>query len=423
MATEDELRQLRIEAYAIISENPCSLFPEFDFRRNGKGWYSGNTLKVDGSVGTAKNAVWIYDDRPGYLYDYRGGQSVTFWDYLDAVRGVSSVFKTLIEYAGLTIPASPSSRNEPIELVAKIHPYILSKCQQIFTDDLGVSDIGCEVRAYLAQRGYDDKQVDRMKLGVLPDITELKERLKKELSIEDKYINFFISRMYSYANHRLTIPCYGKHGRLEGFIFRTIDPSSLPNGDSKYKNMMDIDRSSGVLNVPRGTTEVIIVEGVLDALLAKAEGIRNVVSLNGSGLNNEQIMALAEIGIERIVLCLDNDDTGRDSTYRMTKRILEHDANMMVYITQLAEGIKDVDEFITKHGRDAFIEEVHYSIGMGEYIAKELIKQYPKRDVMRPLPAMQRDRLLDAAKFFEPYLNTYKHEFTDFERELEAFVL
>ena len=116
------------------------------------------------------------------------------------------------------------------------------------------------------------------------------------------------------------------------------------------------------------------------------------------------------MGIERIVLCLDNDDTGRDSTYRMTKRILEHDANLMVYITQLPEGIKDVDELITKHGRDTFVDEVHYSIGMGEYLAKELIKQYPKRDESRPLPAMQRDRLLRVAEKFKESLKPYSLE-------------
>jgi DNA primase len=163
------------------------------------------------------------------------------------------------------------------------------------------------------------------------------------------------------------------------------------------------------------------VEGVLDALLAKAEGIRNVVSLNGSGLNDEQITALADAGIKRIILCLDNDATGQDNTYRITKRILEHDAQMMVYITQLPDGMKDVDDLITQQGRDAFYDEVHYSIGMGEYLALQLIKQFPKRDETRPLPAMQRDRLLREMHVILEQLNSYQFEADDLKRELENF--
>jgi DNA primase len=319
-----------------------------------------------------------------------------------------------MEYAGLSLPNDSYNPNEKIELVASTHPFILRKCLNIFAEELGNTDIGCEVRAYLAQRDYTNTDIDRMRLGALPDLPRLQARLEQELNIEQKFINFFCKSMEHYQHHPLAIPCYGKHGALEGFIFRSIDSGSLPETEDKYKNMSKLNRDASVLNIPRNTKEIVIVEGVLDALLAKARGARNVVSLNGTGLNDAQIDALAELGIERIILCLDNDDAGSDATFRHTKRLLAHEHPFEVYITELPEMIKDIDELIIKHGIEAFYDAIHYSIGMGEYLANELIKAYPKRDVYRPLPAMQRKRLMDAVSPLKLQLKSFEWELRDF---------
>ena len=430
MNKHSDYKELKDEAYRIISEHPCCLFPEFEFRRNSKGWCSANTLKIDGTQGTARGKVWIYDSRPGFLFDFRGDVPINFWDYLEKVRNDPSPFQTLLDYAGLSLPQVQHNPTAKVELVADIHPFILRKCLEIFADELGNSEIGCEVRAYLAIRGYDDTEITRMKLGALPDIEDLRKKLQSSLDIEQKYINFFLGKLYhqkngvtySYFHHRLTIPCYGKHGKLEGFVFRTIDPSRLPEGESKYKNLSNMNRDAGILHVPRGTTELIIVEGVLDALLAKAKGARNVVSLNGSGLNEAQADMLAAEGIKRVILCLDNDDTGHDSTYRITMRLLEHEHSFEVYIAALPEAIKDVDQLITEKDMDAFYDTIYYAIGMGEYLATQLQQQFPKRDEIRPLPSMQRRRLLDAAEPIRQQLQAFPLELGDFERFINNFV-
>jgi 5S rRNA maturation endonuclease (ribonuclease M5) len=138
------------------------------------------------------------------------------------------------------------------------------------------------VRAYFGSRGYsdDDADIRRMKLGAIPELSTL-------------------------------------------------------------KNLKNLNREAGILNIPRDATEIIIMEGVLDALLAKARGIRNAVSLNGCGLNEAQCDMLAENGIKRVILLLDNDDAGQDATLRITQRLLAHAHPFEVYIAQMPQGFKE----------------------------------------------------------------------------------
>jgi 5S rRNA maturation endonuclease (ribonuclease M5) len=431
MTSKDELKQLREEAYRIISDNPCSLFPEFEFRRNGKGWYSTNSRKIDGTFGTSVGKVWIYFDRAGYLFDFRGNQSISFWDYLEKYRGITEPFNALLDYAGLSLPAPTYSKDydpkAPIELVADIHPHVLRAFHELAMQDMGTSDIGCEVRAYLGSRGYsdDDADIRRMKLGSIPELATLKHRLKEKLpKLEEKYINFFCKRMEYYTQHPLVIPCYGVYGALEGFIFRQIqcERFSINNELPKYKNLKNLNREAGILNIPRDATEIIILEGVLDALLMKARGVRNAVSLNGCGMNEAQCNMLAEAGIKRVILLLDNDDAGRDATLRITQRLLAHAHPFEIYISEMPQGFKDPEEFLLQHDAQALMEEIHHAIGMGEYVATQLIKQYPKRDESRPLPAMQRTRLLEAAEPIKEQLASFPYELADFERVVKMAV-
>ncbi len=350
----------------------------------GKGWYSTNRRKIDGTFGSSVGKLWIYFDRAGYLFDFRGNQSISFWDYLEKYQGITEPFKTLMDYAGLSLPTPIYSKDyDPkalTELVADIHPHVLRVFHELAMQDMGTSDIGCEVRAYLGSRGYsnDDVDIHRMKLGAIPELATLKDRLKDKLpKLEEKYINFFCKRMEYYTEHPLVIPCYGVYGALEGFVFRQIQCERFTINEElpKYKNLKSLNR---------------------------------------------------EAGIKRIILMLDNDDAGQDATLRITQRLLDHAHPFEVYIAQMPPkiigGFKDPEEFLLQYDTQALMEEIHYAIGMGEYLATQLLKQYPKRDASRPLPAMQRTRLLEAAEPIKEQLASFPYELGDFERIVKMAV-
>jgi DNA primase len=60
--------------------------------------------------------------------------------------------------------------------------------------------------------------------------------------------------------------------------------------------------------------ELIIVEGIKKALWLKQNGWFNVVALNGSVYSNAQHALLSRMGVEKLVLLLDDDKPGRTCT-------------------------------------------------------------------------------------------------------------
>jgi DNA primase len=421
MASKEKIRELRCQADNIVTENPTGLFPEFDFQRRSKGWCSGNSLKLDGSYGASKHKVWIYDNRPGFLFDYRGNVSVSFWDYLENVRLTPSPLTTLMDYAGLEIPTVQSDYQAKPELIADTHPMILKRCMSLFADALHCSESGRPVLSYLSQRGYSERDIIRMKLGALPDLPLLHQQLS-ELPLDKKYINFFVKRMEAFSEHPLTVPSYGKRGKLEGFVFRNIVHEDVTNDIPKYKNMLNMKRDDSVLNVPNDCSDIIIVEGILDALLAKARNQRNVVPLQGSSLSDYQLDSLAALKVTRLIFCLDNDETGRESTRRNVERALYHDYPFEIYVVALAAPYKDADAIIRQRGIAGFQEEVYYAIGVGEYLAMQLMMQFPKRNQSRPLPALMRTRLHQAAAPFRSQLISQPLELEDFDTLIDTYV-
>ena len=408
MATRDELKELKDQAYKIISENPSAAFPEFEFKRSSKGWYSGNALKLDGTQGTVRGKVWIYNDNPGFFYDFRGSVTTSFWEYLEKVQRIDQPFTWLMETASIEIPKekrnASSNKNAPVTLIANTHPLILKQCLKFFAQTLHDPVTGSKVRIYLAKRGYDDALVQKMKLGAIPELPVLRQELET-LNLEAKYVNYFLKGMEKYIQHHpLAIPCYGRGGQLEGFTFRAIE-SNIPDDLPKYLNMPGLSREAGVYNIPHAVSEIIVVEGVMDALLARhGHQMRGVVPLQGSGLNEEQLTTLADMGVERLVLCLDHDDAGESAQQRIVERILKGKHPFEVYSVKLPFDVKDVDELIIHHGIDAFKRCLQEAIGAGEYVAMQLCRDFPHSKPNLPLPSRQRSLLLAACAVYYQHL-------------------
>lgn len=357
-----EFKDVKLQAYEAISRDPRAAFPEFGFVRKPKGWASGNARKIDGGDGTAIGKVWIYDSRPGYLYDFRGGESASFWDYLQQVRGVATPLKELTELAGVPLP--DSGEEESDGPVVGVHPRVLREAWRIFRKELAAApDV---VRYLREERGYSEEIIARMRLGTLPDAQKLARELGK-LPIDGKYVRFFIRKIERAARrHRLAIPLFGEGGRLAGFTFRAV--AALPDGEPKYLNLAGTETNSSVLDLPRGAEEIVLVEGQLDALLLRAYGRRNVVPLNGVGISEENIAAIAERGVRP-----------------------------EIFVMALPDGIKDADELVRTYDIEAFDGLLAAAKGAGDYFGEALAERFPNPRPGLPFPALIRSRLLDEA--------------------------
>lgn len=128
------------------------------------------------------------------------------------------------------------------------------------------------------------------------------------------------------TTYSLSIPFYHpEEDIILGFYRRDITGEQT----KKYKVSPELPVGKFFFNANRiidFLDELIIVEGVLDALLMTARGINNVVAIAGSIITENQkkhLSSLIQKGISKIYLFLDNDSEGIDSTVKSISLVKE----------------------------------------------------------------------------------------------------
>jgi DNA primase len=102
----------------------------------------------------------------------------------------------------------------------------------------------------------------------------------------------------------------------------------------------------------------VIVEGLLDVHHLRARGVANVVALGGTGADSGTFERLAQLGFERVTLCLDRDGPGRVGTARAVDRAVRATTSPTLLVVDpwhLAPA-KDPDAFVRERGVDAWLE-------------------------------------------------------------------
>ena len=125
----------------------------------------------------------------------------------------------------------------------------------------------------------------------------------------------------------------------------------------KNKYIYGIQENS--LNISK-KKKVIIVEGQFDALSLCSAGMPIAVAILGSAISIYQLSRIIQLTND-IFLCFDNDDAGRKATSQVFALLKKYqlwrqrDLNVMRIYTR---GAKDPDEYISKYGKDEFINKL-----------------------------------------------------------------
>src|SRR5262249_54787910 len=139
-------------------------------------------------------------------------------------------------------------------------------------------------------------------------------------------------------------------GRIGTFWARAIDERAAP--ERRYLYL----RGAGRTNLPpyglrRDTRELVLVEGFLDYHQLFARGIANVAALGGTSTTTRLFDRLSRLGIQTVVLCLDNDDAGRTATARAVEHASQARTSPTVYVINLElAGAKDPDALVRTKG-------------------------------------------------------------------------
>lgn len=182
-----------------------------------------------------------------------------------------------------------------------------------------------------------------------------------------RYIKYISEKNVCYFSNRVIFPIKNADGQVVGFSGRAIDE----NNEIKYLNTPETDYfikghnlyNYSSLELDENNSTIYLCEGYMDVIALYQIGIKNAVAIMGTALTDQQIELIkAKLNqIKRIVLALDNDESGKKATITCIKLLARKRVHNLYQLDYSDLKQKDLDEIY--HSPD------------GENQLKELIKK------------------------------------------------
>jgi len=244
------------------------------------------------------------------------------------------------------------------------------------------SAAGSAGRAYLEKRKIKQEVIETFRLGYAPEgWRNLRDHLQREnVSLKHaEQAGLLVPRTdgdsYDRFRGRLMFPIEDVNGHVIAFGGRIIgegEPKYLNSPESnvyvKGRNLYGLCRAK---NAIRGDEVLIIVEGYFDLLALWNHGIPNVAATLGTALTREHVDLIKRY-TGAVALTFDTDAGGKAALERSMPLFLEKALRAKAVV--LPDG-KDPDEFVSRHGKKAFLEEVERSRTLVDYYIDEVIGQ------------------------------------------------
>ena len=241
---------------------------------------------------------------------------------------------------------------------------------------------GTRGKAYLEKRGIKPEVIETFQLGYAPEgWRNLRDHLQREkVSLKHaEQAGLLVSRKdgdyYDRFRGRLMFPIEDVNGNVIAFGGRIIgegEPKYLNSPESpiyvKGRNLYGLARAK---NAIRRDETLIIVEGYFDLLALWNHGIPNVAATLGTALTREHVDLIRRY-TGAVALTFDTDTGGKAALERSMSLFLERGLRAKAVV--LPDG-KDPDEFISKHGKEAFLEEIGRARALVDYYIDEVIGQ------------------------------------------------
>lgn len=244
---------------------------------------------------------------------------------------------------------------------------------------------GAPAREYAQRRGISRGMVRTFGLGYAPDswnaladAMEAKGYTPRDLFEAGLMKPGRGGGGYDTFRNRLMFPVIDVRGSVIGFSGRV-----LGEGEPKYLNSPEtpvFSKSHNLfaLNLAKKSKSgyIILAEGNIDVVSLHQAGFDSAVASLGTSLTAEQARLLSRYTKE-VVLCYDSDAAGQKASQRAIWLLEKLD--LKVRVLRLPDG-KDPDEFLKKHGPDAFRNVLEGSAGQVEYRLRMVEEQHPPRD-------------------------------------------
>ena len=313
-----------------------------------------------------KTASFQVKPDEGFFYCFGchvGGNAFKFISLIENINYYEAV-KRQAEKLGIPIPTAEQSpqeiaRENHLNDLRKIHEMAGSFYHNCLTKT-GYGKVGLE---YLHGRGITDQIIEEFKLGFAPDAWNklstafLKRDVPAKLLLDG---GLGMMRqgggVYDRFRNRVMIPIMDERGRVVAFGGRVLgqgEPKYLNSPETaifnKRKLLFGLDKAKKAI---QQEGFALVVEGYMDAISVYAAGVHNVVASLGTAFTQEQCRHIMRYGAE-LYFCYDSDAAGQNATVRGLS--IARSTGAKVKVVSIPDG-KDPDEFIRKHGVEAFRE-------------------------------------------------------------------
>ncbi len=349
------------------SERMYALLLDMKYQDRLFGSLEGFTKKGNGALACCPfhddplPTLVVYADRPEYFCFVCSSRG-DWLSYLQRREGLSfsEALSRLTAEAGLLPAGYDKARWE--EDLERAH--LLEIAAGYFTTQL-FSPAGEETLHYLYRRGYAMGEVEGAAFGFFPGFENLKSYLQSQ-GIGDDILDAVLSAVWDRDADgcTLAIPFRDSCGRLMGMVGRDITRT----GREAYRPLTDL---SVLKDVPflmyraRKQEQVIVAEGLLDALLVDQIGIKPAVAIGKEGLSEGQADALSAYGVKQCLLCLGNGSQKGQKTIEAA-RILES-RGIDAAVLPLPHQYDDLDCFIRSTDLHDFKRLLKKPVCMGEW--------------------------------------------------------
>ena len=347
-------------------------------RLSGQRKREGQDVRVDCPLCGSEGNFSYNSERPVY-HCWSCGAGGDWLKYMEKVEGKSFqiALQELASQAGVDL--SPQSQ-EAYQSYTK-RADILEEAQKLFIKNLmeekADGSWGGRVGEYLAKRGYSCQEWLDMELGAYTSREELKTYLKDKGFTEQEMRDSGLFTGGFGEDYQLAFLWKDASGRAIGIVGRPLlsNKELKEKGIPKYKYSSGLKKDNGLIGFSkvRGSQEIVLLEGVLDALYLNSMGYKTV-AVGGTSLSTTQIEALQRAGTKELLLALDMDETGQSSTERIIKSLAG--SSLRAYVIALPEGYKDADELVREKGSEAFQEALDKAERWPSWMVRRIFSKY-----------------------------------------------
>ena len=262
-----------------------------------------------------------------------------------------------------------------------------SLAQEFFQRELQKHSLALD---YLERRGLEGNTVKKFQIGYAPDSWDaLLNYTKSKMGFFDKDLfsqcGLFSSnesgKIFDRFRDRIMFPIHNHRHQTIAFGGRVINGSSKA---AKYLNSPDsplFEKGRILYNLNRvmdskKSSEIIVVEGYMDAISLHQSGINNVVAPLGTGFTRQHVNLLEE-RFDKVTLLYDGDKAGGTATLRALERLI--DSSLIVMAVRLPEG-KDPMDVLQQNGLanlQSYLEQASNAL---RFYCEDVLRQYPISD-------------------------------------------